>query len=275
MTRPAKRCLKGIPLLRSSWAASTPVDTAAAETARAYLAVVDAALPGLVRSLHLVGSAVSGDFRPGASDVNFVAATQGPGHTHAVEAVHRGIGPGHPLSCLDGIYVTEEELRLGTWEASGPHVRRGRFLPTGSHGRRAPDRYAFATGAVAARGATPPGLEHRVPIRDINRDLLLLAAEAVAAARGEALPAWEASSLVLGTARLHYTLLTGRLTTKTDAGLYGLMTFPQCWAPVLDQALAVRRDGPNSRADLRSGEVAAFAAMVAADMQELALEARG
>jgi hypothetical protein len=33
--------------------------------------------------------------------------------------------------------------------------------------------------------------------------------------------AWEASSLVLGTARLHYTLLTGRVTTKTDAGLYG------------------------------------------------------
>jgi hypothetical protein len=32
--------------------------------------------------------------------------------------------------------------------------------------------------------------------------------------------AWEASSLVLGTARLHYTLLTGRVTTKTDAGLY-------------------------------------------------------
>ena len=273
MTRPAKRCLEGIPLLHSSWADPSPVDPWAAETAQAHLAVVDAALPGLVRSLYLVGSAVSGDFRPGASDVNFVAATQGPAPAHAVEAIHRSIRPEHPLSFLDGIYVTEEELLLGTWAATGPHVRRGRFRPTGSHGRRALDRYAFATGAWAVRGSTPMGLEHRIPLRDVNNDLMLLAAEA--AAHRQAPRAWEASSLVLGTARLHCTLLTGRLTTKTDAGLYGLMTFPQCWAPVLEQALAVRRDGANSPVALRPGEVAAFTAMVATDMQELVLDVRG
>jgi len=275
MTRPVKRCPKGIPLLRSSWSALTPVDPGAAEAAQAYLALADAALPGLVRSLHLVGSAVLGDFRSGSSDVNFVAGTHGPAPTQALEAVHQDIAPGHPLSRLDGIYVTEDELRLGTWEVTGPQVRRGRFIPTGPHGRRALDRYAFATGAVAARGTTPTGLEHRISSRDINRDLVLLAGKAVTAARRAAPSAWEASSLVLGTARLHYTLLTGRVTTKTDAGLYGLVTFSPCWASVLDRALAVRRDGAGSAAVLQAGEVEAFAAMVAADMEELAPEARG
>jgi hypothetical protein len=42
--------------------------------------LADAALPGLVRSLHLVGSAVLGDFRSGSSDVNFVAC--GPVTSH-------------------------------------------------------------------------------------------------------------------------------------------------------------------------------------------------
>lgn len=170
-------------------------------------------------------------------------------------------GPSIRFSLLDGIYVTVEEVLLGMWAVTGPRVRRGRFRPAGSHGRRALDQYAFATGAWAARGSTPMGLEHRIPLRDVNSDLMLRA--------------WEAFSLLLVTARLHFTLLTGRLTTKTDADPYGLMTFPQCWAPILDQALAVRRDGANSPAALRPGDVAAFTAMVATDMQELALDARG
>jgi hypothetical protein len=39
------------------------------------LAAVDAVLPGLVSALWVTGSAVSGDWRPGRSDVDFIAAT--------------------------------------------------------------------------------------------------------------------------------------------------------------------------------------------------------
>ncbi len=49
-----------------------------AEMVAAYLELADAEAPTLVEGLYLVGSAVLNDFRPGASDVDFVAVTAAP-----------------------------------------------------------------------------------------------------------------------------------------------------------------------------------------------------
>jgi len=49
-----------------------------AEMVAAYLELADAEAPTLVEGLYLVGSAALDDFRPGASDVDFVAVTAAP-----------------------------------------------------------------------------------------------------------------------------------------------------------------------------------------------------
>ena len=57
--------------------------------------------------------------------------------------------------------------------------------------------------------------------------------------------------VVLGVCRLHYTLATGRIGSKEDAGCYGLRTFPERWHRVLNEALRIRR-ADRARPDVAS-----------------------
>jgi hypothetical protein len=45
---------------------------------------------------------------------------------------------------------------------------------------------------------------------------------------------------VLGISRLHYTLATGRITSKAGAGQHALMTFDARWHPILREAIRIR-----------------------------------
>ena len=55
----------------------------------AYLEAVDAETPGLIAGLYLTGSVALGDFRPRASDIDFVAVTAKPLDEVATAAVAR------------------------------------------------------------------------------------------------------------------------------------------------------------------------------------------
>lgn len=46
---------------------------------------------------------------------------------------------------------------------------------------------------------------------------------------------------MLGAPRLHYTLATGEIATKEQAGSYALETFAARWHPLITDALAYRR----------------------------------
>jgi hypothetical protein len=46
---------------------------------------------------------------------------------------------------------------------------------------------------------------------------------------------------VLGVCRLHYTLATGRITSKEGAGVYALATFPPRWQRIIHECLRIRR----------------------------------
>jgi hypothetical protein len=46
--------------------------------------------------------------------------------------------------------------------------------------------------------------------------------------------------VVTGVTRLHYTLATGDITSKTGAARYGLRTFPARWHRVLDETIRLR-----------------------------------
>lgn len=48
--------------------------------------------------------------------------------------------------------------------------------------------------------------------------------------------------LVLGIPRLHYTIATLNVTSKTGAGKYALEVVDRRWHPVVKSALSVRRD---------------------------------
>ena len=54
---------------------------------------------------------------------------------------------------------------------------------------------------------------------------------------GTALPMWG----VLGISRLHFTLSTGEIASKTAAGLFARRTLEARWTPIIDECLRIRR----------------------------------
>ncbi|KZC00389.1 hypothetical protein AU375_03377 [Methylobacterium radiotolerans] len=243
---------------RSSEQLHEPVETMithplALGVADAHLAAVDTAVPDFVEALYLVGSAAMGDFRPSLSDVDFVAVTQarpGNGELVALAEAHARLALERPTPALDGIYLTWDDLRDGpVGIPDGPCVQRGRFFASGCHDRHPLTWSVLGTSAVTVRGPLCAGtglwrgaahLERwalagvdecrgRWLGTDTADEATLLAADGVERA-------------VLGMCRLHYILATRVVPSKSDAGLYGLITFPPEWHRVIDEALRIRRE---------------------------------
>ena len=57
--------------------------------------------------------------------------------------------------------------------------------------------------------------------------------------------------VALGVCRLHYTLASGKISSKEEAGCYGLRTFPEQWHRTLNEALRIRR-ADRARPDVTS-----------------------
>ncbi|WP_375276262.1 aminoglycoside adenylyltransferase domain-containing protein [Methylorubrum thiocyanatum] len=221
--------------------------------ADAYLATVDAAVPEFVEALYLVGSAAMGDFRPLLSDVNFVAVSRarpGGGEMAALAEAHARLALGRPAPALDGIYLTWHDLRAGPLAVpDGPCVRRGRFLASGCHERHPLTWSTLGANAATVRGPLCAGTGLWRGPSDLERWLLASIDERWGSwlvrdpADGAASLATDAvERTVLGMCRLHYILATGVVPSKSDAGLYGLITFQPEWHRIIDEALRIRRE---------------------------------
>ncbi len=100
----------------------------------AYLLAVDAVDPDLVEGFYAIGSAALDDFRPGASDVDFVAVTTTAPTDLQVAALTRIHARMSRRPILDGIYTTWPDLARDPGQASpGPHAYGRRFHPRCDH----------------------------------------------------------------------------------------------------------------------------------------------
>ncbi|EHP91087.1 MULTISPECIES: aminoglycoside adenylyltransferase domain-containing protein [Methylobacteriaceae] len=237
-----------------------------AEAAARFLSALDAALPGYVVGLHLVGSAALDDFVPGRCDLDFVAVTDGlPGRAGALALaqVHEALDT---EPSLDGIYVAREDWDGPAVWGPGPAVRAGRFERLSGHRRRPVDRLALADHALTLRGTPPLAWLDAAALTGWAVDALNDLRERHAAG--------ESDEAVLAVCRLHYLLATWRIPSKSAAGLYGLITFEGRWRRILDEALRLRR-APGSpslyqEADACRRDARAFVEMAAADALSLA-----
>ena len=215
-----------------------PLPTVAAELAADRLAAVDAAAPGLVSAFWVTGSAASGDFRPGRSDVDFVAATSRVSTLADLEdlaAAHAAGGETH----VDGVYVAAAALaHPPSAEEAAPHVVDGEFR-TGRCGQCTPAAWLeLRQDGVPLRGPAPAGLVAAPDPAALSGWLLgnlrgywseeAADAERVAAERPAAAPVdgYPVTWMTLGAARLLATLETGRILSKTATGGYVAQRFP-------------------------------------------------
>ena len=212
-----------------------------------HCAHIDAAHPGALVGLYLVGSIALGDYRPGASDVDFIAVLNQGLSRDDIIALHESLQTQFSRPHFDGIYVDtlthDPRLMVPGFSVVDGHVR----------GPDREERHAVTWLTLARHGIAIRG---RAPSADwVWND--------VAAAQQHARENlgsywrrqldWHRSQLevpgplsddmlvwaVLGVGRLHAMIAKGLLLSKGHAGEYERAIFPAHQA-IIAEAIALR-----------------------------------
>ena len=219
--------------------------------ADSFLSGLDQVLPGRIIGFVVMGSAVLGDWRPGRSDLDFIALTETPlaqAEIAALASFHRGFRRASPRPELDGLYVTRAQLSADPRGLVVPRVREGVFLARDAYAANPVAWCTAARNPWLLRGQLPRGIWNDASIlRDWCRSNLegywsrwvrrarTSLKDAVYSLGREA-----ASWGVLGVARIHATLSTGEIISKSAAACYALGRFGPAWANVIHEAAAFR-----------------------------------
>src|SRR5215469_5800944 len=258
-----------------------------AELVGRYLRRVDLAIPGAIQGFYVVGSTALGAFRPGRSDVDFVAVL---GEQLAAADLNRLRRAHHRLYSAD---LAHAFLRLPwRWPLTcngvfvrWPDLSRSPLavVPIASHTAwRFAAGHGFDVNPVTWRVLAEHGIAVRGPEADrleIHQDEAELRrwclrnldgywrrwADSVFHVGREAVRAsffQGAVAGVLGAPRLHRTVLEGDIISKEEAGEYALAVSGDRWRPMIDEALACWRGeltaGPFRLAGRRRREAARF-----------------
>ncbi|HZE39111.1 MAG TPA: nucleotidyltransferase domain-containing protein [Stackebrandtia sp.] len=224
-----------------------------------YLSTCDKDLPGRVVGLYLYGSVALDDFRPGVSDVDFVAVLDGPADhstARALRRVHERLGHHQDHPRFDGVYVTWEDLAIEPDGTHGPYAFANKFHMSGDFERGPVTWHTLAQCGVTVRGPAVDGVKFardavaltewtHTNLDGYWRDWWKTASNSLSRISLWCLRPQGAVWAVLGVSRLHYTLSTGRVTSKTGAGEYAREIFDTRWHRIIDDALRVRRGEPS------------------------------
>ena len=237
-----------------------------AEVVGRYLRQVDFAVPGAIEGFYVVGSTALGAFRPGRSDVDFVAVVGdqlGPAELSRLRWVQRRLyvadlarafrrPPGRwPLTC-NGVYVTWADLGRSPLKAVPVASHSGWRFAMGRGFDANPVTWRIlAERGIAVRGPDPARLGiftdeaelRRWCVRNLDgywrrwaSSVLHLGRDA---ARARLLHG--VVSGVLGAPRLHRTVFNGDIISKEQAGDYAVSAFGSRWRPMIEEALAYWR----------------------------------
>lgn len=251
------------------------------ESISAFLKAIDEEAPGLVEGLYLIGSLALREFRLHQSDIDFVVVTReraDEARLHALQRAHRRVITHRRRPDLEGLVVTWADLRQNpTTVAPAPFFREGRFHRAGRFALDPVTWHLLAQNGIAVRGPTPAEF-HVWNDPDVldswarnnletywrnwharHRSLLSFAGLTALHPR---VVQWG----VLGVTRLHYTLATGKITSKEGAGIYALTAFPARWSRLVQECLNTRKgdDKPSLYRNVfqRRSEALAYVAMV-------------
>lgn len=127
----------------------------------AYLRLADERLPDRISGLYLVGSLALNDYRPGQSDIDFVAVTDTtltPGELEQLRRLHDELRRAMPRPRLDGVYVTWPELQATPVSLSAPYCLNSRFAPRGGFAANPVTWYMLNRYAISLRGLARPAV---------------------------------------------------------------------------------------------------------------------
>lgn len=235
------------------------------ELIKAHLSRIDRKAPGFVDGLYLTGSVALGDFQPQHSDLDYVAVlsrTPEEKDFAALAAAHRETGDAREF---DALYIPRSALADPPDDGErAPHCRGTEFHRDEPCGQLNPVTWLeLRRYGVPVRGNDPASLGLPDRPERLKRWLLTNLAEywiSLADRVERVLSARAADSptvgdtvtwIVTGPARLHYTLRTGDVTSKSGAGRYVQENFPE-WAELAARCLRFR-SGENPRFSATDG----------------------
>ncbi|MBO0803407.1 MAG: DUF4111 domain-containing protein [Nocardiopsaceae bacterium] len=258
-----------------------------------YQRALDELLPGRVEGLYLTGPAAFGEFdvRDDRLNIVAVAATSlSDAELAACDAAHQRVREERATPPLAGLYLTREQLQ-GPPRAAGPVMawQDGRLAAAEIAGfpvsRVNPVEWAIlASRGITVRGPAPSALgvyQDRDELaawtlanldtfwRRIARQVRAMPPRAAAAYEAR-----HAAWMVLRPSRLHYTIATGRLTSRPGGGAYAIASLPARWHPLVGDALAIHHQRAARFSDPSTSAVQAaiadFIDFVIADARETA-----
>ncbi|MCX2947119.1 nucleotidyltransferase domain-containing protein [Lentzea sp. NEAU-D7] len=239
----------------------------ATRNATRYLAAADRVLPGRITGFYLVGSAALGTWRPDLSDIDFIAVVDGATSTRRLRALHvlgnltaaaRAVSRADPTipGTVNGAFVAAADMGKPVTAIRPIASHSGRRFHVGRGFDVNPVMWkVLREKGIAVRGPEP-GLLGLDPEPARLREWNLGQLRGHWRSWGERLlsgpasdklfvPAHRAAiSRVLGSPRLHHTVLTGEVISKEAAAEYALDVFGGAWQPLLRAALAQRSGRP-------------------------------
>jgi hypothetical protein len=249
-----------------------------------YLRIADALLPGRISGFYVVGSTALGAYRPGRSDIDFVAVVDGSTLSRRELARLRAVyvlsglltgGPAlarrrflFPGTC-NGVFVRSSDLGRPVAEITALASHGGTTFSVGKGFDVNPVCWTLlADGGIALRGPEPSTLGLRPDPHVLqawtlgNLDCFWSRWARTVQARSalRILPWWRShlANSVLTPSRMHHTVATGTIITKEAAGAHALAAFPSEWHPLIHEAVAHRRGEPTRLA--RSSRIPAVRA---------------
>jgi hypothetical protein len=215
-----------------------------------YIAMVHAALPGLLEGVYIHGSVALQAYTPGLSDIDFISITSRRctgADIDTLRALHHTLVQRYPQVQLEGGYLLTQDV--GCFEDSippHPHIHDGIFHTAGYHDINAVTWWILKHRGIAIYG---PPLDHF----DIQIDWERLLADMhhnlnsywASFTRNPRRVAWLLNDYgiqwaVLGVLRQFYTFRKHAITSKVGAGRYALEHTPPQWHQLIQEAINIR-----------------------------------
>jgi hypothetical protein len=216
----------------------------------AYVRELDASAPGLADGVYVVGSVALGDYQPSISDVDLVTLCSDvptSAELQALGGLHRASRP-----TVDALYATRADLRRDPSALSLPGSVDGVFRDVDAFETNPVVWRTLATRAHAVRGTAladgdvwfDAGALRRWNLANLDTywSEWVQRARTQDGAEARVRHEYGLQWLVLGVPRLHFTIATLDVTSKTDAGRYALGVVPAQWRVVVETAIALRAD---------------------------------
>jgi aminoglycoside adenylyltransferase-like protein len=226
------------------------------EVLNEYIALAQAALPGLLTGVYVHGSLALNAFNPGLSDIDFISITSRrctATDIDSLRALHYTLAQRFPQAQLEGCYLLSQDVgRFEDTMPPHPYVHDGSFEASGYHDINAVTWWILKNRGIAIYGPSPDRFDIHINwerlLVKMHHNLNTYWASFTTNPQRMAwlLKDYGVQWAVLGVLRQFYTFREHAITSKAGAGAYGLVHTPQQWHQLIQAAINFRAGSPGS-----------------------------